>query len=571
MKKQLFTVATMAASLIPAARAEASAPAQNNARPNVLFIAVDDLKSLLGCYGDKTMQSPHIDRLAGRGVLFERAYCNQAVCAPSRNALLTGLRPQTLGIYDLGTNFRKAAPNAVTLPQSFMKAGYRTEAIGKISHVGHGNYEDVASWSVPHAHPGGEYANPDTLAARRRRLQEARERGLSQKDIANQIKGPATESAEVPDNAYGDGRIAEEAIKRLQGAKTKPGQPFFLAVGFSKPHLPFCAPKKYWDLYDPARFRLADIQVPPQGAPEFAPQFGGELRQYLNIPQQGRLPVDLQRHLIHGYHAATSYMDTQVGRVLDALDETGLAKNTIIVLWGDHGWHLGDHGMWCKHTNYEEAARIPLIVVAPGLKRGVKTRSLVETVDIYPTLCELAGVPMAATQKIEGISFVPVLKDPAAKSRDSIIHVYPRRDMIGRAIRTERYRLIEWKKPGAPAATAVFELYDYDRDPLETTNLAAGQPDVAAQLRAVLAKHPEAQPQIKAESGTVKPAARTPQDRAALFVRRDKNGDTRLTFEEFMTGQPDPKEAPKRFLLFDINKDGVLSKEEFVTAGGKTR
>ncbi len=539
------------------------AQAQNTPqKPNLLFIAVDDLKPLLGCYGDKTMKSPNIDRLAARGVLFERAYCNQAVCAPSRNALLTGLRPQTLGIYDLGTNFRKSVPGAVTLPQSFMKAGYRTEALGKLFHVGHGNREDAASWSVPHfqAKTVG-YALPQNKA------QITREEALFENkggNVQQLPRGAAYESADVPDNTYGDGAIADEAIKRLHKAKEKPDQPFFLAVGFLKPHLPFCAPKKYWDLYDPAQFKLAEVRTPPQDAPDFAPQFGGELRQYAGIPERGALPDDLQRNLIHGYHAATSYMDAQLGRVLDALDENGFGKNTIIVLWGDHGWHLGDHGMWCKHTNYEQATRIPLIVSAPGLKSGVKSQALAETVDLYPTLCELAGVPSAATQKLDGASFAATLKDPTQATKDSIIHVYPRgQGLLGRAIRTARHRLVEWKKPGESADNAVFELYDYETDPLETKNLAAQQPAVVAQMRAILARHPEAKPQISGAQSPAKP----PTDRAALFAQKDKNTDSQLTREEFMANQPDPEQARKRFTAFDVNKDGVLSRDEFITMG----
>ncbi|MDF2441094.1 MAG: iduronate 2-sulfatase [Abditibacteriota bacterium] len=575
MKQPLLKVAALlAASLAPNACAQAQQAPAKIMRPNVLFIAVYDIKPLLGCYGDKTVRSPNIDRLAARGMLFERAYCNQAVCAPSRNALMTGLRPQTLGIYDLATNFRKAVPNAVTLPQSFMRAGYHAAAIGKIMHRGHGNVEDTASWSVPAVQPGPEYAAAATLADRRKRMQEARQRGVPESRIGIQVKGPATESVDGPDNAYGDGKIADEAIKRLQAAKVQNGQPFFLALGFSKPHLPFCAPTKYWNLYNPAAFSLAQPQTPPQGAPSFAPQFGGELRQYVGIPKKGDLPAELQRHLIHGYHAATSYMDAQVGRVLDALDANGLSPNTIIVLWGDHGWHLGDHGMWCKHTNYEEAARIPLIVAAPGLKRGVKSTSLVETVDLYPTLCELAGVAPQA-EKLEGTSFVPILKNPVTHTKDSIIHVYPRNQALGRAIRTARHRLVEWKQPGAAAESAVFELYDYQTDPRETRNLAAEQPEVMKQLRAILARHPEAKPQISAaatisSNGTSTGKRRRGENRTAMFARRDKDGDGKLTRDEFLLNQPDPGKAPQRFTLFDTNKDGALSKDEFLTMGGTT-
>ena len=352
------------------------------AKPNVLLICVDDLKPLLGCYHVPIVKSPNIDRLAARGVLFERAFCNQAVCSPSRNALMTGLRPQTIGIYDLATNFRKGAPAAVTMAQYFRQNGYRTEALGKIFHVGHGNTDDAVSWSVPHWRPsGGGYQLKESTATTR-------------PAAVGGPRGAATECADVPDTAYADGMIAEEAIARLRAAKARPGEPFFLAVGFLKPHLPFVAPKKYWDLYRRAAFDSPKLQRPPAGAPAFAPTTWGELRQYSDIPEIGPLSTAEQRRLVHGYHAATSYMDAQLGRVLDALESNGFAGNTIIVLWGDHGWHLGDHGMWCKHTNYEHAARIPLIVVAPGAaKAGIKTGALAETVDIYPTLCELAGLP----------------------------------------------------------------------------------------------------------------------------------------------------------------------------------
>jgi iduronate 2-sulfatase len=214
--------------------------------------------------------------------------------------------------------------------------------------------------------------------------------------------------------------IADEAIKRLEAAKAKPDEPFFLAVGFLKPHLPFVAPKKYWDLYDPASFKLPELQKAPEGAPEFAPSSWGELRQYKDMPDKGPVTKEQAIHLIHGYHAATSYMDAQLGKVLDALDSNGFAENTIIVLWGDHGWHLGDHGMWCKHTNYEQAARIPLLVAAPGIAGGQHTQALVETVDIYPTLAELASLPAPA--KLDGRSFASVLKNPATSTRSCDTH-----------------------------------------------------------------------------------------------------------------------------------------------------
>lgn len=468
--------------------------AAHAAKPNVLMICVDDLKPNLGCFGDATAQTPNIDRLAGRGVVFEKAFCNQAVCSPSRNTLMTGLRPQTLGIYDLPTHFRKAAPDAVTLTQYFKQHGYKTEGLGKIYHVGHGNIDDAASWSVPSFKPKAQtYVNAESTSTTR-------------PSKAGGDRGWATESADTADETYADGKVALETVKRIQAAAEKPEQPFFIAVGFIRPHLPFVAPKKYWDLYDPAALPMPQVKEPPAGAPSYAPQFGGELRQYSDMPKTGPIDETMTRRLIHGYYAATSYMDAQVGKVLEALEASGQAGNTLVLLWGDHGWHLGDHGMWCKHTNYEQAARIPVIVSAPGKSAGTKTQSLIETADIYPTLCELAGLPVP--QGLDGRSFAAVVTDPAAKIRDSVIHVYPRNALLGRAIRTERYRLVEWKKPGAENTVDAFELYDYQADPLETKNLAQEKPDVVGQLKAILATHPEAKPQIKAGGAKGQPAGK---------------------------------------------------------------
>lgn len=471
--------------------AQAAAP-----KPNILLICVDDLKPALGCYGDALARTPELDRLAGRAVLFERAYCNQAVCSPSRNALLTGLRPQTIGIYDLETNFRAGAPEAPTLPQWLQRAGYHAQSLGKIFHLGHNNFDDRASWSVPAWNP------------------RAPQYALAENQRPKGQNGPPVECAEVPDETYADGQIASEAIARLRAAQQTPERPFFLAVGFLKPHLPFVAPKKYWDLHDPGKFELAAVREAPAGAPGYAPGNSGELRKYAGMPAKGPLAEADQRRLIHGYYAATSYVDAQIGRVLAELERLKLDSNTIVILWGDHGWHLGDHGQWCKHTNYEQATRIPLLVAAPQplARAGARTRALVESVDLYPTLCELAGVEPPAG--LDGRSFAAQLKDPAAPGRDHVIHVYPRNrpgtgQVLGRAIRTERYRLVEWKKPGAEPASAELELYDYQSDPLETRNLVAEAPEVVAQLRAMLATHPEARPQFSGPRPTAPGPART--------------------------------------------------------------
>ena len=469
------------------------------AKPNVLLLCVDDLKPALGCYGDRLAHTPNLDRLAARGMRFDLAYCNQAVCAPSRNGLVLGSRSTSIGIYSLGEHFRRAVPDAVTLPQYFMQHGWRAESIGKILHSGHGNHDDASSWSVPSV-PGKvvEYLRPESTAAGQLTREEAYFSNQRLGEIARLPRGAAWEHPDAPDTAYADGRTADEGIRRLRAWKEQPGQPLLLALGFVKPHLPFTAPKKYWDLFDRARFVPAANTQPPEGAPAYAGKTLGELNNYDPVPQQPPLDADLQRTLLHGYYASTSYMDAQIGRVIDELDRLGLADQTIIVVWGDHGWHLGDHGMWTKHTNYEEANRIPLLVVAPGVTRpDTHTRQLAETVDIFPTLAELAGLPKPAVpQPLDGVSLVPVLRSPAARVRDHAYHAYPRQrsgeQVIGRAIRTERHRLVEWKKPGAPADTADLELYDYEADPQETKNLAASQPKVVAQLRAILARHPEA-------------------------------------------------------------------------------
>jgi iduronate 2-sulfatase len=493
-KTSLLRPTVIVSSLFPFWLAHNGASAVSGERPNVLFIAVDDLKPAIGRFGDRLAKTPYIDRLASRGTVFERAYCMQAVCAPSRNALLTGLLPQTLRIFDLGTNFRRRAPDVTTLPQHFKAHGYESHGLGKIFHVGHGNHEDAASWSVPHFQEKTiDYVLPENRAKlTREEALFSNQRG----DVGKLPKGAPFESAEVTDDAYADGRIATEAIKRLAGFRNS-GKPFFIAVGFLKPHLPFCAPKKYWDLHQPANLQLPDRRRPPEGAPAFAPQFNGELRNYAGVPSRGPIPDDLARSLIHGYYAATSYMDAQLGRVLDELERLGLRKNTIIVLWGDHGWHLGDHGMWCKHTNYEQATRAPLILAAPGKKGGQRSRALAELVDVYPTLCELAGVPKPA--HLQGDSLVPLIDAPASPGKYAAFQVYPRRTdelgpLLGHAVRTDRWRYVEWRK--SDESVAARELYDIEHDPGETANVADNEKhrDIIAQHAKLLAEHLAVEP-----------------------------------------------------------------------------
>ncbi len=471
--------------------------AAETARPNVLLICVDDLKPVLGCYGDRLARTPNMDRLAARGVRFDLAFCNQAVCAPSRNSLLTGSRPTTSGIYSLSQNFRLASPDAVTMTQHFMKHGWRAESVGKVLHTGHGNHDDKASWSIPPLlEKVVEYLDPANSAGGRLTREDAFFTNQRLGEIRALPRGAAWEISDVPDNAYADGRIADEGIRRLQAARERRDAPLFLALGFVKPHLPLTAPKKYWDMHDPKAFPLAAWQNDPQGAPPYATKKGGEILNYDPLSLENLRDEKIQRTLIHAYYACVSFTDAQIGRVLDELDRLKLADNTLIILWGDHGWHLGDHGYWTKHTNYEQANRIPLIIVAPGVaKPGSSTRQLAETVDIFPTLAELAGLPApAGPQRIDGLSLVPVLRDPQKTIRDHATHCYPRGARMGRAIRTDRHRLIEWKVPGASPDTADFELYDYETDPGETKNLAAENPAVVGELRRILARHSEAMP-----------------------------------------------------------------------------
>lgn len=454
-------------------------PLQAETKPlNVILICVDDLKPTIGCYGDPVAVTPNMDRLAAAGIRFDMAYCNQAVCSPSRNSLMTGLRPQTIGVYDLGTHFRLAAPDVVTLSQYFIGRGYHAAGLGKIYHTGHGNKDDRLSWSVASWRPRSQhYADKENLAAMRR-------------DRKGKVRGPATESADVPDTTYSDGLIAVEAVKRLRAFQGNPEQPFFLAVGFLKPHLPFVAPKRYWDLYDPSALPMPELNDGPDGAPGYAKTNGGELRNYSDMPDKGMIDPATTRNLIHGYYAATSYTDAQIGQILDALNQLKLAENTIVALWGDHGWHLGDHGMWCKHTNYEQASRIPVIISTPSGARGAATRAMIETVDLYPTLCELAGLPVP--DSLDGLSFAKVFEQPEAEARRFVTHVYPRGDRLGRAIRTKRYRMVEWKTPGHPEDSAEFELYDYQTDPLESKNLAMESEEIVRQLRRELIAQGEA-------------------------------------------------------------------------------
>jgi arylsulfatase A-like enzyme len=432
---------------------------------NVLFIAVDDLRPALGCYGDPLAKTPNIDALAKRGLIFNRAYCQQAVCSPSRTSLLTGRRPDTTKIYNLQDHFRSTIPDVVTLPQYFKDNGYFAQGFGKIYHSG---LDDPKSWSVPFTNVMAPNYGPAVAAAVEKKRKEAAKKGLQGPAMNRASKGPAWESVDTDDDdSLNDGDTATRAIAAMRQIKDKP---FFLAVGFIKPHLPFVAPKKYFDLHPLESFKVAPNNTRPSGAPDVAFTNFAELRAYEGMPGNPKpMPDKDALDLIRGYYAAASYMDAQVGRVLAELDALKLRDNTIVILWGDHGWHLGEQGMWCKHTNFENATHAPLIISLPGQKTaGRKTDALVEFVDVYPTLVELAGLKPA--EGLEGASFVPLINEPTRPWKSAAFSQYPRPGgIMGYSMRTDRYRYTEWQdKDGKPVAR---ELYDHQADPAETKNV----------------------------------------------------------------------------------------------------
>jgi iduronate 2-sulfatase len=456
-------------------------------RPNVLFIPVDDLRTELGCYGAQHIHSPHIDRLAQSGTVFLRAYCQQAVCSPSRTSLMTGLRPDSTQVYDLQTHFRTHVPDVVTLGQHFRQNGYYCVSMGKIYH---GGYDDPPTWSEPARRPkgGSGYVTEENRQIMAQRRAQAKQRGLTGIALSRASRGNATERADVPDNAYTDGAIAELAVETLRELKDR-DEPFFLAVGFLKPHLAFNAPQRYWDLYDPEKIELAANPFPPKNVTPFSLTNWGELRNYADMPAQGDLTEEQARNLKHGYYACISFIDANVGKLLHELDRLGLTDNTIVVLWGDHGWKLGEHDSWCKHTNFENDAHAPLLIRAPGQKApGSKTRALVEFVDIYPTLCDLAGLDKP--DHLEGTSAAPLLDDPDQPWKPVALSQYPRGPVMGYSMRTDRYRFTAWRHRKTRQIEAM-ELYDHHSDPAETENIA-GDADKAELVQSLLTQLTEA-------------------------------------------------------------------------------
>ncbi|MEX2580096.1 MAG: sulfatase [Verrucomicrobiales bacterium] len=472
------------------------------ARPNILMIAIDDLRPMLGCYGDERAKTPNIDRLAEQGMLFERAYCNYAKCGPSRLSLMTGLRPEEIRVVGHGdkdvTAFRDRRADATTLARWFTDHGYETRSFGKIDHDGWQQEED---WSAPPS-PGREremweIVDPDDPSG--------------DTIVADRLACPVMQAYDVPDDHLFAGRMTSEVVDLLAEAGEE--KPFFYAVGYRRPHLPFVAPKKYFDLHAPDESWLASNQAPPREAPPLAwfnsdgyvatadrlghempvhPDReearlwnGFELRSYLGAPVKGLVGEKTQLDLVHAYAACVSYVDAQVGRLLDGLEDRGLRDNTIVLLWSDHGWHLGEMSAWSKMTNYEIATRVPFIVSVPGKPTG-RTRSFAELVDVYPTLCDLAG--LERPEHLQGDVLTPVLDEGGNAVKDAVFHEHARYrgKFLGRAVRTNRYRYCEWTD--VDGAVVARELYDLENDPDETVNVAGNEPALVAEAAARLEK-----------------------------------------------------------------------------------
>ena len=411
-------------------------------RPNVLFIAVDDLRPLLGCYQQDQIRSPNIDALAKRGTVFKRAYCQIAVCGASRASLLTGMRPTPTRFLNYKTYADTDVPNAMTLPQEFKANGYHCISNGKIFH--HRNDTANRSWSEAPWKPTMGGASP--LAPSSKNL-----RG------GTKNRGPIFESPNVPDNAYPDGQIAEKTIRDIQRMHRE-GKTFFVACGFLKPHLPFYAPKKYWEMYDYGDLKVAENQFKPTNAPKSL-RGSEEIKNYHDRGIEYN-SEQWHRSCRHGYFACVSYVDAQIGKLLNILEELEIRQDTIVVLWGDHGFHLGEHNFWGKHNVMHLATRSPLIVSAPKFKAANCDR-LVEFVDIYPSLCELAGIS-TSNDALQGTSFVPLLSSPDRPWKKAAFSKY------GNAISviTERYNYAEF-------VNGEKLLFDLTQDAAENVNLSS--------------------------------------------------------------------------------------------------
>jgi iduronate 2-sulfatase len=466
-------------------------------RPNVLFISIDDLRPALGVYDDPIAITPNIDHLASEGITFRQAFCQAAVSAPSRASLMTGLRPDSTRVWHLGDEFRIIHPDAVTMPQYFSGSGYYTVNIGKIFH----NYmPDSISWDEPDLRPV-QYLREEWLKRDGETFYISEEVNRSQaikRDSLLKLQpvryadgwntGPAWEAADVHDTMYYDGAQTELA-KRTLTRLSKMNQPFFMGLGYFRPHLPFAVPKRYWDMYYPDEMPLATNQQIPDGAPIYSMNSMYELRGYdgfkhIGHPASGyKMPEDTARILRQGYYASVSYVDALIGDLIAHMKKLGIYDNTIIVIWGDHGWKLGDHNSWGKMTNYNVDLKVPVIIRAPDQnKRGVQTNAMIELVDLLPSLCELAGIEIPGY--LQGTSVVPLMENPDREWKTGVFSQFHRRPQesadghryMGYSLNTNKYHYIEWYAwdniTGTKGEFKSTELYDLEKDPYETVNIA---------------------------------------------------------------------------------------------------
>lgn len=531
--------------------------AQKTNQPNILFIAVDDLKPNIGCFGDSLAITPNIDALGEKGLIFTNTHCQQAVCAPSRASLLTGRYPDQTEVWDLETLMRDKNPDILTLPQHFKENGYTTSGVGKIfdfrsvdskndevSWTNYGNPYQNQLYNSTTGKPLYYYASPsakDTIAL----LQaEAVTLGVNRKDYVQKHYWPAFENADVPFDAYVDGAIAKVGTNLLNQLNSA-DKPFFLGVGFQRPHLPFNAPKEFWDFYERDSFKIANFQNKSTNGPDIAYHNFGELRAYTDIPLTGNLSEDKQLELIHAYYAAISYIDFLVGMLTQRLEELGLAENTIIVLWGDHGWHLGDHNLWCKHSNFEQATRSPLIISYPGQPNaGKKYTHPAEFTDIATTLCKISGLDVPLD--FEGESLIPAFENPEINIREGALSQYPRSQSgtkyMGYSLRTERYRYTKWvNRISKEHFTA--ELYDYDIDPEETINLVNNSEytNLVAKLDSIIQERiyiPSTQEKVSFKIRTINSFGDTINKNNVKIQFSDGENNTNIHGETFFTQIP---------------------------------
>lgn len=483
--------------LVAAGEIATQAGSDDSQRPNVLFISIDDLRPELGCYGNDEIKTPNFDEFSKSATTFMRAYCQAAVCAPSRASVMTGLRPDSNRVWDLRGKFRVNLPNVVTIPQHFHKHGYHTVSMGKIFH---NHMPDRISFDEPDLRPQ-KYMTPEMIdrepesfyhdEALNEELAEVRKRRLAKNPNAyadGWAYGRATESFDGPDNQFYDGAQTELAIETMRRLKEK-DQPFFLALGYYRPHLPFVAPKKYWDMYDSDKLSMASNPYLPKDSPVMAMNSAYEMKgcydfEHVKHPSVASLTEQEARLLKHGYYASVSFVDACLGKLMKGLAELGLDKNTIVVVWGDHGWKLGEHGSWCKQTNYNIDTRVPLLIRVPGAAgQGSKCNGLVELVDLYPTLCDVAEIPIP--DDMEGTSLKPLLSDSKQDWKSAAFSQFHRAPRItpdggrymGFSMVTTRYHYVQWRnwdhvKGVAEKEIVAQELYDLEFDPQENTNIA---------------------------------------------------------------------------------------------------